>query len=77
MSQIYLFTTSTCPQCPKAERWAKKVLKQKYTKIVLDKDKKGQKLAEKYDIRHVPAFLELKDGGTYIVYTLDEYKGDI
>ena len=66
--QILVFTSSNCPNCPRAERVVKKVTpryedKGLSHKKVRTKTSEGKDLAERHNVRGVPTLLFLDDSG--------------
>lgn len=67
--KIMLFSTSTCPVCPKAERVAREVMPD-YPQVTFVKYKankgEGKRISAHYMVMGVPTFLMLDDSGNEI-----------
>jgi len=66
-----LFVSSKCSHCPKAEKLARQVLPDYYSKglsfkKVRMKTSEGKHMAKEYSIRGVPTFLFFDDEGKYL-----------
>ena len=69
--KVYLFVSSTCSHCPKAEKLAKHIFPEYYDKglsftKVRMKTSEGKRMAKEYSIRGVPTFLFFDDEGNYL-----------
>ena len=69
--KAYLFVSSTCTHCPKAEKLAKRIFPEYYSQglsfsKMRMKTSEGKRLAREYSIRGVPTFLFFDDGGKYL-----------
>ncbi len=69
--KVFLFVSSRCTHCPKAEKMAKRMFPEYYDKglsftKVRMKTSEGKHMAKEYSIRGTPTFIFLDDSGSYL-----------